>query len=30
MLYEDLTRLVRIAAVEDRGRWEYSVDNQRT
>ena len=30
VLSQDVTRLVRIAAVEDRGRWEYSVDNQRT
>ena len=30
VLAQDLTRSVRVAAVEDRGRWEYSVDNQRT
>ena len=27
---QDQTRLVRVSGVEDKGQWEYSVDDQRT
>lgn len=27
---QDLTRLVKISGVEEKGQWEYSVDDQRT
>jgi len=30
MVSQDFTRLVKVSGVEDQGRWEYSVDEQRT
>jgi hypothetical protein len=30
LVSQDLTRLVRVTGIEQQGRWEYSVDDQRT
>jgi len=30
MVSQDFTRLVKVSGVEEQGRWEYSVDEQRT
>ena len=30
MLSQDFTRLVKVSGVEEQGRWEYSMDEQRT